>query len=292
MQTQRPRPPRSIGPSTIPAAVFGEARLLPHTSLAERLLFRLMGLLDPAHWLHMRYFRQTLDWWTELAPCRILDAGSGRGDFAIYLARRFPAAQVIGLDIDPACVERSRAIAAQLGLTNLAFQAGDLVTAAFDEPFDLVISIDVLEHIVEQEAAIRNLRQHLAPGGKYFFHVPTVRERPVLFSAHLQSLHAWAEGEHLAEERWPEEFIGVVRQAGFSVDRAVRTFGRYTGELSVSLFSLPHRQTRLNRVLQGLLAPACRLAAWADGLHLDRTRYAVAVSGGRGRPGHPPAGRP
>jgi SAM-dependent methyltransferase len=262
-------------------AQFGEVRLLGHTPLAERTLFRCMGVADPAHWLHFRYFLRALDGWSGFAPQRILDAGSGRGDYAFYLARRFPNAQVIGVDFDASRVARGQERARSLGLTNVTFQRGDLVTEKFDRPFDLILSIDVLEHIVDQEGAIRNLRENLRPGGKFFFHIPTKRERPVLFSRQLSSFHEWAEHEHVAKERSAQEFATVVEQSGLLVDETMRTFGRYTGELAVSVFALPHRNNIVNKVLQAMLAPFCRVVAWADMLNVERTRYAVAIKGAR-----------
>jgi SAM-dependent methyltransferase len=264
-------------------ARFGEVRQLPQAARAERLLYRVMGVADPAHWLHFRYFSQALDSWQGFAPNRILDAGSGRGDYAFYLARRFPEAQVVGVDFDAARVARCRELTAALGLTNVTFQTGDLVTIGFDEPFDLIVSIDVLEHIVEQKAAIHNLKNNLAPDGRFFFHIPTVREKPVLFSGMLASFHEWAEHEHIAEDRRAEEFTAIVADTGLTVERSFRTFGRYTGELAVSLFALPHRNSGLNRILQGLLAPVCRVVASADGFNLESTRYAVGVMGHRPR---------
>lgn len=265
-------------------AQFGEVRLLGHTPLAERTLFRLIGVADPAHWLHFKYFLRALESWRGFSPRRILDAGSGRGDYTFYLARRFPNAQVVGVDFDGARVTRGQERARALGLTNVTFRRGDLVTEKFDQPFDLILSIDVLEHIVEQEGAIRNLRDNLVSGGKFFFHIPTVREKPVLFSGQLASFHEWAEHEHIAEDRTASGFAAVVERAGLSIDETRRTFGRYSGELAVSLFALPHRNNTINKVLQAMLAPVCRVIASMDMLNVERTRYAVAVTGARPAP--------
>ncbi len=264
-------------------ARFGEVRLLPHRSLAERILYRVMGVVDPAHWLHFRYFQQALGDWKTLMPAHILDAGCGRGDYTLYLARRYPGAHVVGIDVDAERIARNQANATALGLRNVSFLVGDLVTVRFDQAFDLIVSIDVLEHVVEQEQAIRNLSRHLAPDGKFFFHIPTIRERPVVFSNHLASFHAWAAEEHLARDRRAEEFATIVEEAGFLVEEMRRTFGRYTGELAVSLFALPHRPTALNQALQAILAPLCRIVALADQWQLDRPRYAVALRGSRRR---------
>ena len=42
-------------------------------------------------------------------PTRILDLACGTGDFAFALARRFPAAEIVGVDLTPAMLEIARA---------------------------------------------------------------------------------------------------------------------------------------------------------------------------------------
>ncbi len=259
-------------------ARFGEQRLVRrNSSVGERLIFRLMGVADPAHYLHSLYLRRELDRVSDFAPLHILDAGCGPGDYCFYLARRYPRSEVLGIDINDLSIEQNRENARRLGLPNVHFELVDLSQADFAAQFDLVISIDVLEHIVRQREALGALFTALKPGGLVFFHLPTVRERPVPFSGRLTGFHAWAAKEHIAEERTAEEFISTVRAVGLEVIRAYRTFGYFTGELATSLFALPFDPTTFNRVLLALLALPCRVLALADTLNMERTRYAVAV---------------
>lgn len=264
-------------------ARFGEQRLAPDVSAAERLLFHAIGVADPAHYLHSRYFLRALRQWEHLAPRVILDAGCGRGDYSFYLARRYPDAQVYAVDIDEDRVERNRRTASHLGLDNVTFQVSDIVKIRFATKFDLIISIDVLEHIPQQEQALRNLVDHLTPEGRVFYHIPTVRERPVPFSRALAGFQRWAEKEHIAEERSAAEFLELMRRTGYVVTRSHRTFGYYTGELATSLFNLPYEKTWVNQMLQAILSPVCRLLAIADVLGLERTRYALATEAQRAR---------
>lgn len=258
---------------------FGEQRLVREdTGLGQRLLFRVLGVADPAHYLHHRYLRQALERHVDQAnPQRILDAGCGTGDHAIYLAQRYPRAEVVGVDISPERVATVRQVARQLGLTNTRFEPADLTVLPFANEFDFVFSIDVLEHIIEQRKALSNLAGALRPGGIAFFHIPTARPRPVPFSRWLEDFHSWAEGEHLAEELTPSDFTQRVRETRLEVMDSRATFGYLTGELATSLFALPYRNTPLNRVFQVALAPLCRLLALADSLDPSQTRYAVAV---------------
>ena len=239
-----------------------------------------MGVADPGHYLHHRYLRWALSQ-MPIEPRVILDAGSGTGDHSIYLAQRFPRARVLGVDVDAERVNRCRAAVQRMGLDNVTFEVGDLTQLTRTESFDLVLSIDVLEHIPEQASAVRHLGHALRKGGWFFFHVPTVRPRPVPLDRWLGGFHEWAEREHLADERSADEFLDVVRQAGLTIVHHRKTFGYHTGELATSIFNLARAPTRRNRVLQALLAPACRLLVMADTLEPQETRYAIGVVGCR-----------
>jgi 2-polyprenyl-3-methyl-5-hydroxy-6-metoxy-1,4-benzoquinol methylase len=256
------------------AEAFGEERLL--RGVAEAALFRVLGVADPAHYLHYRYLHRALES-LQREPTTILDAGSGPGDHALYLARRYPRAMVLGWDSRKDWVLNAARAARTLGIPNARFAVADLRDLRARERFDLVCAIDVLEHLPDPAAALRSFWAALRPGGAAFFHFPIARPRPVPFSRYLRSFHAWAETEHVAEPLTGAGFVTLVQEAGFSISRVTGTFGYFTGELATSLFNLPHRPTRLNRAIQGLLAPTCRLLALADLLHLDSPRYAIAV---------------
>ncbi len=166
-----------------------------------------------------------------------------------------------------------------MGVRNLAFAAGDLATLDVDGEFDLTVCIDVLEHIRAQEEALTALIRATAPGGMVFVHMPLVRPVPVPLSRHLQEFHEWAREEHVATPRSFNEFRDMVAGAGLTVESAIPTFGRWTGELATSLFAIPYRNTPINRVAQLLLGLPCRIFAASDHLMLDSTRYAICIWG-------------
>jgi 2-polyprenyl-3-methyl-5-hydroxy-6-metoxy-1,4-benzoquinol methylase len=261
---------------------FGEQRTVrPDVGAGHRLFFRLFGVAEPAHYLHHRYLRRALDSLEGKAPRKILDAGCGGGDYTLYLARLFPEATVLGIDIDRSLIARNRESARLLGLERVSFEVADLAGLA-GQSFDLIVCIDVLEHIREQRTALANLARALAPGGTAFLHLPTVRPKPVPFSRFLGEFHAWAEDEHIADELTGPQFVERVAGAGLEIDDVRGTFARGAGELANSLFSLPYRNVWYNRLFQLGFAPICRALTLLDELPWMGPRYAVAVVARKG----------
>lgn len=84
---------------------------------------------------------------------RVLDVGCGNG----YLAMRLAAdsgAEVLGVDIVPANVEKARALHAH---PRARFETGDILRATPEGPFDVVVMSNVLEHLPDRAALLRRL---------------------------------------------------------------------------------------------------------------------------------------
>lgn len=103
-----------------------------------------------------------------------LDAGSGFGQYSAFLCRRFPGARVLGREIDPAFVEAGNAFAGRRAGGRLRFEAADLTRMRDTEAFDLILCVDVLEHVREDAALLLRFFQALKPGGRLILTTPTV----------------------------------------------------------------------------------------------------------------------
>lgn len=106
------------------------------------------------------------------ANARILDVGAGTGNLAERL-RDVHDGQVIGveLDRDAAQVMESRGFKVICGDITMA---ATLATVANLGPFDHVICGDVLEHVLDPQRMLMDLRPMLRPGGTIIVSLPNV----------------------------------------------------------------------------------------------------------------------
>ena len=101
----------------------------------------------------------------------VLDLGCGWGSLALYVAEHFPASRVLAVSNSRSQGEYIRAEAARRGLANVEHRAGNIADIEIEETFDRVVSIEMLEHVRNYEAAFHRIRRWLAPGGRVFVHV-------------------------------------------------------------------------------------------------------------------------
>ena len=93
---------------------------------------------------------------------RILDLGCGRGWLTNLLSAH---GSVLGIDPVPAAIERARVLFPELDVRRA--ESSDLIAEGFAGQFDLIVSSEVIEHVVpeQKESFLRDVFRLLKPGG-------------------------------------------------------------------------------------------------------------------------------
>jgi len=132
---------------------------------------------------------------------RILDVGCGTGANLLMLSNYGDAE---GVDVS----EDALAFCRERGLENVKLGAAEQLPYE-DGTFDLVTALDVVEHLDDDLAGLREMRRVLRPGGRVLLFVPTF-----MFLWGLQD----DVSNHRRRYRMPE--LGrVLEQAGFEIER-------------------------------------------------------------------------
>ncbi|MGD0769865.1 MAG: class I SAM-dependent methyltransferase [Tepidisphaeraceae bacterium] len=102
---------------------------------------------------------------------KVLDVGAGSGRWIRFFSQRFSPAVLMGIDFTAASIELLKRRYGDGPGIKMAFRTADLTDPLLDlgEKFDLINVMNVLFHIPEADrfaAAMKNLSNHLAPGGR------------------------------------------------------------------------------------------------------------------------------
>lgn len=157
-----------------------------------------------------------LHWLGTLPPSRVLDVGCSDGQFGA-LARSF------GHTVDGVDLVKHEGIGERLD----GFVEADLThglprgTAAYD----VIVAGDVLEHVVDPELLLKDLRDHLTPGGQILVSVPNF--------AHWYPRGKVALGRFDYDQRGPLDHTHVRFFTRRSLERLINACGLHIAERDV-----------------------------------------------------------
>jgi len=221
--------------------------------LLERWYCRLLGV--PIIGLRIR-----LRWLQRLLPpdaTRILDAGCGRGVISRMLASRYANAEVDAVDLDAKSQERNLQISVCMRLSNCHFLLADLTQLAVDDRYDLVVSVDNLEHIADDLAVLRCFHRAMRCGGMLVVHVPHYYRRWPVF----KWLRNFEVPGHVRPGYHLPEIVERVRLAGFTVERVGFSYG-FLENLANNLGYVITAAEERHKLLYAALFPVLNAIAW------------------------------
>lgn len=95
----------------------------------------------------------------------VLDVGCGPGTITIDIARRVAPGRVVGIDASAEVIEAAGRAAGEAGVT-VDLAVGDVYALEHDDgAFDVVHAHQVLQHVADPVAALREMRRVCRPGG-------------------------------------------------------------------------------------------------------------------------------
>lgn len=191
------------------------------------------------------------------ATGKIADLGCGRGIFSFEMGRILPRADVVGIDIDEKQVATNADIVRAIHTLNVRFLAADILKLKSEGEYDFILSVDNLEHIEDDRAALASLRRALRPGGAFLCHVPG-RERTWFFFGRASNFDVPG---HRRPGYGREEFEEKLRGVGFKIIWVKETYGyleTITNNISYKITGAEKR----NVLLYALIFPILNLFAW------------------------------
>lgn len=179
------------------------------------------------------------------AQARVLDFGAGGGQFAAPLA---------GMGLNVTALEPDQLLQQRLRAQGL--RAVGSAQELPDASFEYIYTLNVLEHIDDDAAALRSLHAKLTDGGKLLIYVPAF---PVLYTSmdakvgHVRRYTRDTLTTRVTAAGFRIERVGYADSIGFFATLLFKLSGNKSGNVSLGALKLYDRAVfPLSRLLDGL----------------------------------------
>ena len=193
------------------------------TPFLRKLFYKLLDILLLRSW----HVRKELRKWA-VSPAikgnvNILDAGSGFGQYTYFMSGVSIHASILAVDVKEEQIADCTAFFHKALRTRSVFEQADLTTFVMKDHFDLILSVDVMEHIAEDEKVFANFHASLTPQGMLIISTPSDQGG--------SDVHDHDHGESFIDEHVRDgynvnDIQDKLKRAGFSRTEASYTYGK------------------------------------------------------------------
>lgn len=188
--------------------------------LLRKLFYRLMDLLLLRTW----HIKKQLRIWKKNTgnDIQILDAGSGFGQYSYSISNMNSTWKITGLDVKTEQIEDCNNFFSKIKRNDrVHFEYADLTQFVKPETYQLVLCVDVMEHILEDVQVFKNYHVSMKKGGMLLISTPSDQGGSDAHDEHEDSFI----DEHVRNGYNIEEIREKLKTAGFSKIEAKYTYG-------------------------------------------------------------------
>jgi 2-polyprenyl-3-methyl-5-hydroxy-6-metoxy-1,4-benzoquinol methylase len=188
----------------------------------ERLYIRIFGLPDTVKQQQAREVFSIMD---TMPFTSVLDVGCAQGHYSVRIARRYPNSRVKGTDLNKEKLDTAILVKKTFGLKNLNFEQTDVCTSNAKDKYDLVLLLQVIEHLENDRMALGRIRQVIDGKGHLIITAPNIHSSIVEWNKrHLTVAGHWRDGYS------DNELARKVTEANFKIEE-IRHISGTIGQL-------------------------------------------------------------
>ena len=141
----------------------------------------------------------------------IFDAGTGYGQYTYFISKNLQPNKIYAIDVKEDWIKDNKEFFTRKNIDNVSFGIEDLTTIDHKEKFDLIICVDVMEHIEDDITVFKNFYNSLKQGGYLLINTPSVFGGSDVYEDNEESFI----GEHARIGYSHTDLKGKLSPAGF-----------------------------------------------------------------------------
>lgn len=199
-------------------------KVFNRTPFLRKVFYKLLDTLLLRTW----HIRRELKKWgkNHNGEGAILDAGSGFGQYSYYMATKFRNKHVTGVDVKQEQIDDCNQFFQKIRRNNASFEYADLTKFDNHDAYDLILSVDVMEHIEDDVAVFENFHNALKTNGTVLISTPSDQGgSDVHEHDHSEDGSASFIDEHVRDGYNIDEIQEKLKKAGFSHTEARYQYG-------------------------------------------------------------------
>ncbi|MBS4012559.1 MAG: class I SAM-dependent methyltransferase [Bacteroidetes bacterium] len=205
-----------------------------------RLFYFILDVLFLRAWYIHREIKRIALSFNKTDRITVLDAGSGFGQYSWYIARKYKSWIIKGIDIKEKEVKECSEFFSKAGLNNVNFDIEDLTEFSEPQAYNIILSVDVLEHILDDVKVMENAYKSLKSGGMLLISTPSDQGGSDIHSEDDTSFIS----EHVRDGYSIKDIHEKLEKVGFNKVNAKYSYGKF-GSLSWRL-SIKYPVSMLN----------------------------------------------
>ena len=151
----------------------------------------------------------------------IYDAGSGFGQYTYFMVNHMKLCNIHSVDVKEDWIDDCKEYFEKAGITNVSFGVEDLTKINYEDKFDLVVCIDVMEHIADDVTVFNNYYRALNDDGYLLINTPSTFGGSDVHEEEDESFI----GEHARIGYSKEDLESKLHPIGFETFKSQYTYG-------------------------------------------------------------------
>lgn len=254
--------------------VHTSQRMLAYPSISC-FFHKVFGYTNVGNYARFTVFKKLISQIPLKRNSKVLDLGTGYGEYSFSLAQASSDFEIHALDID---TERVSAVERAIdlgGYDNISTHRSP-IEEVNEHSFDLIFSVDVFEHISPEEMPFKATFEKLKPGGHLLVKIPNNTQKTIFPESWFEEHQDWLEDEHIGQVYDLNGLSERFRDEGFKV-----IFSSCSdGWLSRLAWELAYLGKKLGIISQLLTLPIAKLLIHGDRLfHSGSWGNAIQVIG-------------